>query len=281
MIKFGPSGNSQLFYDEGFSATADAPAWVKSKGLDIFEYSFGRGINISSQTADEIGAKSIENGVEITVHAPYFINFSGIDPEKVEHSFGYVLSSLKMMKHFSAKRCVFHPGSPMKRPREEAMGRLKENFTVLCQRLKDEGLDNFILCPETMGKKNQMGTVDEIVELCRISDIFYPCVDWGHINAREGGILKTEEDYEKIFDAFENALGRERTSKMHMHFSHIEYGGSGEIKHLTNADTVYGPFHEPLINVIKKRNYEPYILSESAGTQAIDAIEMKNYYYSL
>ena len=55
MVKFGPSGNDKLFYEEGHKTTAEAFKWVKNLGLDLYEYSFGRGITLSDQTAIEYG----------------------------------------------------------------------------------------------------------------------------------------------------------------------------------------------------------------------------------
>ena len=87
MIKFGPSGNSLRFYQEGYKSTVDAPLWLANQGLNIYEYSFGRGINISDAKANEIAQKAVENGVEITVHAPYYINLANPSDEMAEKSY--------------------------------------------------------------------------------------------------------------------------------------------------------------------------------------------------
>lgn len=84
MIKFGPSGNSESFYNEGHKSTVEAPKWVKERGLDIYEYSFGKGVLMGENTAKLIGAEAQKYGVEITAHAPYFINFANPDDEKGE-----------------------------------------------------------------------------------------------------------------------------------------------------------------------------------------------------
>ena len=46
MIRFGPSGNSKEFYDEGYKSTFQAMKWISEKGLTAYEYSFGRGVRI-------------------------------------------------------------------------------------------------------------------------------------------------------------------------------------------------------------------------------------------
>jgi deoxyribonuclease-4 len=129
-----------------------------------------------------------------------------------------------------------------------------------------------------MGKINQLGTVDEIIRLCNIDDIVIPCVDFGHVNARENGILHSYEDFKKVIDKFRNGIGVEKTNNMHIHFSHIQYSAKGEIRHLNFDDIIYGPFFEPLCDVLIDYNMTPCVLCESAGNQAEDALSMRNIY---
>lgn len=138
-----------------------------------------------------------------------------------------------------------------------------------------------IFCPETMGKINQIGDVAEVTEFCKTTDFFIPTIDFGHINARTHGSLRTEEDFEAIVRHLIDNLGFERASQMHVHFSKIEYGKGGEVRHLTFADTVFGPEFLPLARVIKKYGLSPVIICESDGTQCADALEMKRIYESL
>ena len=57
--------------------------------------------------------------------------------------------------------------------------------------------------------------------------------------------------------------------------------GKGEVKHLTFDDDVYGPEFPPLAKVFFDYKLTPYVLSESAGTQAEDAKTMKDEYFRL
>ena len=95
MIKFGPSGNSQAFFDAGYSKSEDSAKWVKDLGLDCFEYSFGRGVNLSDGKAKQLGEIFANAGVEISVHAPYYINLANPDGEMAEKSIGYIIDSAK------------------------------------------------------------------------------------------------------------------------------------------------------------------------------------------
>ena len=134
---------------------------------------------------------------------------------------------------------------------------------------------------ETMGKLNQLGTLDEVLELCRVSPKYHPVVDFGHLNAREQGYFTDADIYRRVFDRISEALSPEYAQNLHCHFSKIEYTSAGEKKHLTFTDNVYGPAFEPLMEAIAKEGLTPRIICESAGTMAEDALEMKKYYYSI
>jgi deoxyribonuclease-4 len=279
MIKFGPSGNCESFYAEGFSHTEEAPAFVKNRGLDCFEYSFGRGVRMSEDKAISIGEAFAAEGVEISVHAPYFINFANPDDEMAAKSYSYVLDSAKMLKLMGGKRVVFHPAAQGKATREEAVALTEERLKILRDYIYLNNLQDLIFCPETMGKLAQIGTVEEITRFCKIDPVYLPCIDFGHINAREQGSLKTVEDYKSRLQYMIDELGYEKMKHFHMHFSKIMYSVKGEIKHLTFEDEVYGPEFAPLAVALKELKLEPYIVSESAGTQAEDALDMKKTYF--
>ena len=278
MIRFGPSGNSESFYAQGYSHTEQSAKFVRDLGLDCFEYSFGRGVRMSEAKAISIGEAFAAQGVEISVHAPYYINFANPSEESAGKSYNYVLDSARALRLMGGKRCVFHPAAQGKMSREEAVSLTEERLKVLRDYIYLNDLQDLYFCPETMGKIAQIGTLEEIVRFCKIDPVFLPAVDFGHLNAREQGSLKTEEDYRVRLEYMIDELGYKRVRHFHVHFSKIQYSAKGEVRHLTFADEVYGPAFEPLAAALKKLRLEPYIVSESAGTQAEDALAMKRMY---
>lgn len=281
MIKFGPSGNCESFYAEGFAHTEQSAAFVKNRGLDCFEYSFGRGVRMTVDKARSIGAAFNEEGIEISAHAPYFVNFANPDDEMAEKSYGYVLDTAKILKEMGGKRVVFHPAAQGKASREEAVALTEERLKRLRDYIYECDLQDMMICPETMGKLAQIGTIEEVVRFCKVDEVFTPCVDFGHVNARERGSLLTVEDYQSRLEYMIAELGYARMKHFHIHFSKIMYGAKGEIKHLTFEDREYGPEFHPLAVALKGLKLEPYIVSESAGTQAEDALEMKRTFFAL
>ena len=276
--KFGPGGNGDLFYAQGGKGTVQAPAWVKNYGLDAYEFEAGNGLTAGEATLRKIGEEAKLHGISMSLHTPYFISLSGIDPEKRLKSIDYIQKSLWAAELLGAKTIVIHSGSAAKISREEAM---KLSCDTLEKVIEAVGDTEIKLGIETMGKVNQLGTLDEVIEQCRVDKHYVPVVDFGHMNSREQGLFRTVDDYRRIFDKIAEGCSYEVAKDLHCHFSKIEYTGAGEKKHLTFDDEVYGPNFEPLMEAIAKDGLTPTIICESDGTQAEDALAMKKYYESI
>lgn len=278
--KFGPAGNSDSFYQEGFSASVDMPKWLAARDLDAFEYSFGRGIRLGTEGAKAIRAEAEKYGIQLSVHMPYFINLATEEDEKKVKNIGYFVDSLKVAEALGAKRAVFHPGSASGGDRGAILQRAKVFFKEIIATLDDMNLMNVTLCAETMGKINQLGSLEEVIELCNVDERIWPTIDFGHLHCRGLGAINSKEDYAAILDKLENGIGTERAKTMHVHFSRIEYTKGGEKMHHTFADVQYGPEFMPLAELIAERGYEPVFICESKGTMAEDAKSMKDMYFS-
>lgn len=278
--KFGPAGNSESFSAK-YKSSADAPLFLKEMGLDCYEYQCGRGVKVSDKAATAIRTKAEENNISLSLHAPYFISLSSVESEKRDNSINYILQSCDAATRIGADRIVIHSGSCSKITREEALELAKDTLTRARKQAIEQGFENIHFCPETMGKTNQLGNLQEVLELCRLDDTFIPCIDFGHLNARTFGGIKNIGDYENMLNEVENVLGSDRLKIFHSHFSKIMYTTpGGEKKHLTFEDNEYGPDFEPLMEIVAKKNLSPVFICESAGTQAEDALTMKQSYLS-
>jgi len=273
---FGPGGNSEAFKLAGKKSTIEAPAWVRSIGLDAYEYEAGNGLAASPAMLAAIGEEAKREGIKMSFHTPYFISLSGVVEEKRLNSINYIRQSLDAAKLLGAETIVVHTGSAAKISRDEAMRLAADTLVKTLSTVDTYGIKIGL---ETMGKINQLGTLDEVLELCRIDKAFVPVVDFGHLNARDlGGIFVSADDYMRVFDKIDHLLGAEVATNLHCHFSKIEWSGGGEKRHLTFEDETYGPSFEPLVDAIASGGLTPTIICESAGTQSDDALMMKNYY---
>ena len=279
--KFGPAGSAESFKSMGYKSSLQIPEYLNKFSLDCFEYQCGRGVNIGEDKAKELGSIAREKGITLSLHAPYYISMSSVDEEKRLNSVNYILASAGAVNAMGGDRIVVHTGSCGKISREEALRLAIDTMKLSLDALINAGLSHIHICPETMGKVNQLGTLKEVMELCKIDESLIPCIDFGHLNARDLGILKTRDDFEGVLNQIENDLGYDRLKVFHSHFSKIEYTTGGEKRHLTFEDTVYGPDFEPLMELIYKKGLSPTFICESAGTQTEDAKQMKDYYLSL
>lgn len=279
--KFGPAGNSNSFSAMGYKTNKDIPKYLNEMNLDAYEYQCGRGVKISEKSAKEFGDSAKKANIFLSIHAPYYISLSSLEEEKRDNSIRYITESAIVANAMGATRIIIHSGSCGKQTRESALELAKDTVLRAQARLDELELSHITMCPETMGKINQLGDLIEVIELCKIDERIIPCIDFGHLNARTFGSVATKEDYIKILDSMENALGYDRLKVFHSHFSKIEYTQKGgEVRHLTFEDTIYGPQFEPLAELIAQKGLTPTFICESAGTQAEDALAMKQLYLS-
>lgn len=271
MWYFGTAGTPDAYS----GSSVDYIPWLKNRGLDAFEYQCGRGVRVSDQTALTFRAAAEENGIRLSLHAPYFISLSSVDPQKRTNSIDYILQSAAAADKMGADRIIVHSGSVSGMEREKAVKIAAETLKRSVLALDEAHLGHVSVCPETMGKQNQLGTVEEVCGFCLLDERMIPCVDFGHIYARSLGEINSYETFCAELDKIKNALGEERLKKLHIHFSHIEFTAGGEKKHLNFRDGMFGPDFEPLCRALESRNVEPVIISESAGMQDEDALFMK------
>lgn len=275
---FGPAGNSESFAALKKPSTF-APGWLRGLGLDAYEYQCGKGVNVGEQTARDIGTAAKEHGIALSLHAPYFISLSNPDPATQENSRRYILASCQAADWMGATRVIVHMGAVMKRDRAEAMAVQAAALREVLRVCDDAGFGHIALCPETMGKINQLGTLDEVLDICTIDARLVPCIDFGHLYARSLGEMTGPDAMEGVLNRIEAVLGPTRAARFHSHFSKIEFTpGGGERRHLTFDQQEFGPDFTPLAAAVAARGWSPTFICESAGTQAEDALAMKAVY---
>lgn len=276
---FGPGGNSADF---PYKSSLDAPGWLAGLGLDLYEYECGRGVNIGEESARRLGERARQAGIALTLHAPYFISLSNPASESLEKTIGYVLAACRAADWMGASRVVVHSGALLKRTRREAQDISLRSLREIIKACDGAGYGHITLCPETMGKLNQLGNLDEVLELCGLDERLLPCVDFGHLYARSLGADEGGEAFCQMLDRMAQVLGAERASRFHCHFSRIEFTPKGGEKcHRTFDDHGgFGPDPEPLLAELARRDWSPTIICESAGTQTQDALTMKKIYHS-
>ena len=279
--KFGPGGNSSKFTASGYKSSVDAPEWMRKIELDAYEYECGNGVNGSDEVFAMIGLNAIHHGVAMSLHAPYYISLSGIIPEKRLGSVRYILQSINAAQCMGAGVVVVHAGSASKIAREDALKLAADTLKraiAECESCFPSSSD-IKIGVETMGKINQLGTLDEVIELCKLDSRLVPVVDFGHLYARSlGSDIISCDHIKRVFDTVSRELSPEIAENMHCHFSKIQFSKGGEQKHLTFDSTEFGPNPKEFAKAIVDLGVYPTVICESAGTQDIDAKILKNAY---
>lgn len=274
-VRFGPAGNSQAFYAAGYSSSLEVPQFLAEIGLGAYEYQCGRGVRVKEEFSCKLGEAAKAHDIALSLHSPYFINLATADPKVMESSLNHIAKSLAAAAAMGAGRIVVHPGAVGKgNTRADALARTEMLLLKAVEELMP-AYPGIKLCLETMGKINQVGSLEEILHLCKLDSCLMPTVDFGHLHARGIGAIRGSDDFMAILDRIDRELGTEVVKNLHIHFSPIEYSRGGEVRHRTMAEEEYGPRFEPLAEIIARHGMTPVIICESNGTQTEDALAMQ------
>ncbi len=269
-VKFGPAGNPLGYKGE----TINVCNYIRRRGLDAYEYQATYGVRISKQSALKLKKNSKENNILVSMHAPYYINLSSNKDDVMERSIQRLIQSAKAAEWMDAYRIVFHPGFYTIYTPTEAMMKLHSAINDLKDKLDSMDISKYTFAPETTGKKSQLGSLEEIIEICQIHENFTPTIDFAHLHARSGGGIKSKEDYGKIFEKLEDKLS---LKSLHSHFTSIEFTDKGEIRHHTLFEDNYGPPLEPLLEEIVERGWNVTVICETPLLDE-DALLMQSIY---
>jgi len=276
---FGCGGNSDSFYAAGFKSSLSACEYLYGLGLSAYEYECTHGVRLSAAFCASLGKSARDFAVSLSIHAPYYINLASEDEGIRAKSILHILKTLRAAERMGAERVVFHPGTLGELTREQALERAAALLEEIVYQAEGEGLLNgVLLCPETMGKPSQLGTLGEVLRLCEVADCVRPTVDFAHIHALTGGRLTSSRDFERLLLKIERKLGEDAVRLLHIHFSPIEFGRQGERRHRSLLDKGFGPDFELLAPVLAEYRLTPTIICESAGRQAEDAVIFQSIY---
>ena len=257
------------------ATTVDTPKLLHEEGLDAFEYQasrWGPKPQIKQEDAERLGEESIKNDVKLSMHGSYFVNLSG-KKEVVEASKRRLIACATAADWMGAYVVVFHTGFYGKFEKDYAFKTCLTALKEVSAEMKSLGL-KVKLGPETMGRKFQVGTLEEILKINQEVEGTQLVIDWGHLHALHQGTLKKVEDFRVIAEKVEQTLGTEALRSMHCHFSKIEFSSQGEKRHHTLDEERYGPEFRMLAEVIIDFGLHPTMICESPILD-IDARKMQ------
>ncbi len=204
---------------------------LKELGLDALELGWVRAVRVTEETCAAIQSTASEQGIAISVHAPYFINLNATDEEWI-NSRKRLIDSAVYGNLAGATDIVFHPGSYFKKSPSEVLPIAIKRLEGCVHELRSKG-NRVILRPETMGKSAMLGTLEDTLAMAKAVSGVEPCIDFAHLHARPGdGSINTYDEFSHILELYGNTLGEKSLSHLHIHLSGIKYGEKGEREHL-------------------------------------------------
>jgi deoxyribonuclease IV len=298
MFKFGVAGYPLSFSESKYKKDRlKIFNWLKDLDLDAFEAQMTYGPKTSVDNCKQIKLLSEEFNIKVSVHAAYYIVLTSNENSKIERSIDTLLKTYELADLMGADVIVLHPGPLYEQNANKIMERFLENLSEFFYKL---GSSNIGLFLETAGKKGQLGSVEEIIQACKHFENCFPCIDFGHVHARAGGSLKTESSINELFDLMNKNNLFKKNSRIHFHYTPIDYGPRGEITHKAiddkypdenqlsfnffndkKTDSYYHPRFESIVKNFTKYDLDITVISETHNSQEIGAKSMKEYYNTL
>ena len=204
-------------------------------GLGCMELEFVQRVGMGEAGARLVAETATKEGIQLSAHAPYYINLNAREPEKVSASQGRLLQTARIAALCRARSVVFHPAFYLGDPPDKAYNTIKKNLKEVLDQLKKEG-NRVRVRPELMGKPSEFGDLEEILDLSAELEGVAPCIDFAHNHARNGE-FNTYREFASVLSRIEERLGRAALDDMHIHLSGIAYGKKGELKHLKLDDS--------------------------------------------
>ncbi len=257
------------------TSSLSALSRIHELDLDCLEVEFVRGVKIGNDTAAKIRQKALALDIRLSVHAPYYVNLNSPQQGSRLQSHDHLLRSARMAQLCGAKCVVFHCGYYGISTPEQTYNAIKKELRQILSVLKAER-NSVILRVETMGKKSQFGSLDEVLSLCQEVDGLEPCLDFSHIYAREGK-ANSYLDFHRILKKVEKRLGRSALKNVHIHISGVDYNQKGEVKHLNLEESDF--HYDEWIEALKDLEVEGMVICESPGRET-DARMLKELYRS-
>ncbi|AKB43889.1 TIM barrel protein [Methanosarcina vacuolata] len=246
---------------------------IRELGLDCMELEFVQGVRMSEKGAKNVLEAANNEEVALSVHAPYYINLNSCEEEKLKASLERIYNAAKIGNLCGAESIVLHAGFYQKSTKKHTFESISKALKELTGQFRDEGIPA-VLRPETMGKRTQFGTLEEVLALSAEIEGVMPCLDFCHLHAREGK-ENSYSEFMEILSKVEESLGKEGLSNMHMHVSGVEYGTSGEKRHLTLKESDLN--YPELLKALKEFKARGRVILESPILEE-DALMLRMLY---
>ena len=246
---------------------------IRELGLDCMELEFVQGVRMGEKGSKHVLEAANNEEVALSVHAPYYINLNSYEEKKLKASLERIYEAAKIGSLCGAESIVLHAGFYQKSSKKHTFESISKALKELTGQFRDEEIPA-VLRPETMGKRTQFGTLEEVLALSAEIEGVMPCLDFCHLHAREGK-ENSYSEFTDILSGVEESLGKKGLSNMHMHISGVEYGTNGEKRHLNLKESDFN--YPELMKVLKEFKARGRVILESPVLEE-DALMLRKLY---
>lgn len=294
--KFGVAGFPPNFFSSAFGKKRENVfAWLNSIELDWIELQNTYGVKMKPEQARLYKDLAEYYGIGVSLHGPYYISLASNNADVLKRSRERVLQCIQLAEEIHANRIIFHPGYGPGKTEEERRTGIHQIIREL-NALKNDIPKGIYLYPETAGKTSQLGSLEEILEICESVDFARPCLDLAHIHGFERGCLWTADAIANVFELVKSIFGSDYLENVHIHMYPVDFDNNGEKKHKAFSDRIenvqlsleaeavrdrYYPRPEDFVSTIKEFNISPVVVCEARDTQDEGARLMKKLYYDV
>ncbi len=290
---FGVAGFPPAFFKSAHKKKRENIfTWLSELGLQWIELQNTYGVKMKDDQADLYRELAIEHNIGISLHAPYYITLASADDDVVKRSIERIMACFRLAERIGSSRIIFHPGhfpGDSIAARKEGILKIISGLTSII----NEVPNGIFLYPETAGKKGQIGSLSEIIEICSEVSYALPCLDIAHIHSFQGGTLIDSKSIVEILNEVEDKLGRITLEQTHFHMYPVEIDHTGEKRHKAFHDVIenvqlaffddktydrYYPLAEDFIAAIKNKSMTPVVVCEARDSQDQGALLMKGMF---
>lgn len=263
-----PHGSSDIF---------DGIERLAKMGLDHMEIEFVRSIFLDVEKAAKVGKTARENGISLSVHAPYWINLNAHEDEKLVKSRNYILDAARVAQAAGAGPVVFHAAFMMKDAAGDVYARVFDELRNLRRMLDERGV-RVELAPEITGKPSAFGDPESLLTISKAVKGIRPCLDLAHFVARTGGATNDPAAFAGLLDEYAVRLGKSALRSLHIHMEGIEWTAKGERRHVNFGESEFRCAE--FLAVLREKKAGGTIVCESPNLEK-DALLLKKTFSRL
>jgi len=181
---------------------------------------------LNPEEIDRYHEQQVETGITpVICHASYLLNLGTADDAVWQKSIEALIVELERCERLKIPYLVIHPGAHLKAGVEAGLARVSQGLDIVHERLPE--VEVKVAVEITAGQGTTLGStfeeINQIITACQQSDRLAVCFDTCHALAA-GYEFRTPESYRTMIDTFDQVVGIDRLTVIHVNDSVKDLG---------------------------------------------------------